>query len=188
MSFRGRKTLAGPPSAAYRGGFMRAATDPISELRRAIDRLPTTTREAMLEGIRSNPIIAGAYTDDKGGICPMLAAHRNGGRTTLLAFARSWDAFAGSPRVRRATERELRILEGQLQASLLKEAGWVDLRAAIQDHVALKAKHDAAVEAAAEPEIEARRLTPGRVRGMRPRRDRDARRALQRLEAELVKV
>ena len=165
---------------------MRAKADPISDLRRAIDRLPLSTREAMLEGIRSNPIVAGAYTDNEGGICPMLAAHRHGGRTTQLAFARSWDAFAGSKRVRRATQRELRVLEGQLQASLLSDAGWVDLGAAIADHEALKAKHRQAVEAATR-EIEARRLSAtSRVRNLRPRRD--ARRALKRLDLELQRV
>jgi hypothetical protein len=169
---------------------MRAQIDPITELRRAIDRLPTATREAMLEGIRENPIVAGAYTDDKGGICPMLAAHRHGGRTTQLAFARAWDRFANVSAVRHATQRELRILEGQLQASLLKDAGWVDLGAAIADHEALKASHEAAAEAAAAEaeEIEARRLTPGRVRNLRPRRDRDARRALKRFDKQLQRV
>lgn len=166
---------------------MRAKSDPISDLRRAIDRLPQATREAMLEGIRANPIVAGAYTDDRGGICPMLAAHRHGGRTTQLAFARSWDAFAGGGRrVRRASQRELRILEGQLQASLLKDAGWVDLRAAIADHEALKQRHVDAVTAAEEDAIRAARLTPGRVRNLRPRRD--ARRALKRLDRELQQV
>ncbi len=164
---------------------MPAKSDPISDLRRAIDRLPLSTREAMLEGIRSNPIVTGAYTDNNGGICPMLAAHRHGGRTTQLAFARSWDAFAGSKRVRRATQRELRVLEGQLQASLMKDAGWVDLGAAIADHQALKARHDHAVELATE-EIQASRLTPSRVRNLRPRRD--ARRALKRLDRELARV
>jgi hypothetical protein len=42
------------------------------------------------------------------------------------------------------------------------------------------------VEAAAEPEIEASRLTTGRVRNLRPRRD--ARRALKRLDRELTRV
>ena len=46
----------------------------------------------------------------------MLAAHRRGGRTDFLSFARSWDRFArargGS---RAATERELRILLTQLE-------------------------------------------------------------------------
>jgi len=164
---------------------MRNASDPTSDLRRAVDRLPAATREAMLAGIRSNDIIAGAYTDDDGGICPMLAAHRNGGRTTLLAFARAWDGFAGARRVRRATHRELRVLEGQLKASLLKEADWVDLGAAIADHETLKAAA-AFATADPEPEITARRLTPGRVRGLRPRRD--ARRALRRLDRELAVV
>ena len=147
--------------------------DAITDLRRAIDSLPVRTREAMLEGIRSNPIIVGAYTDDRGGICPMLAAHRHGGRTTLLAFARSWDGFARARGVRRATRRELAVLEAQLTASLL-EADDVDLRAAIADHQALKRRHAEAV-----PEITARRL--------RPRR-KDAERALARVEREIARL
>jgi hypothetical protein len=105
--------------------------DPISQLETAIECLPRTTREAMLEGIRTRPIIAGAYTDNRGGICPMLAAHRGGGRTSLLSFARSWDAFARTTRVRRATWRELRVLEDLLVASLERET---DLGAAIAAH------------------------------------------------------
>jgi hypothetical protein len=105
--------------------------DPISQLETAIECLPRTTREAMLEGIRTRPIIAGAYTDNRGGICPMLAAHRSGGRTSLLSFARSWDAFARAKRARRATRRELRVLEDLLVASLAAD---VDLGAAIAAH------------------------------------------------------
>jgi hypothetical protein len=105
--------------------------DPISQLETAIECLPRATREAMLEGIRTRPIIAGAYTDNHGGICPMLAAHRGGARVSLLSFARSWDAFAGAERVRRATRRELRVLEDLLVASLEHET---DLGAAIADH------------------------------------------------------
>jgi hypothetical protein len=105
--------------------------DPISQLETAIECLPRDTREAMLEGIRTRPIIAGAYTDNRGGICPMLAAHRGGGRTSLLSFARSWDAFARAKRVRRATRRELRVLEDLLVASLERET---DLGAAIAAH------------------------------------------------------
>ena len=105
--------------------------DPISQLETAIECLPRPTREAMLEGIRTRPIIAGAYTDNRGGICPMLAAHRSGGRTSLLSFARSWDAFARAKRVRRATRRELRVLEDLLVASLAAD---VDLGAAIAAH------------------------------------------------------
>src|SRR3954447_22886911 len=126
-----------------RGRPMRRGRDPITDLRRAIDALPVTTREAMLDGIRSSPIVVGAYTDGDGGICPMLAAHRHGGRTTLLAFARSWDSFAGSRRVRRATRRELSVLESHLTASLLA-AEDLDLAGAIADHQSLQRRRDAA--------------------------------------------
>ena len=50
----------------------------------------------MLRGIRSNRVIVGAYVDKRGGVCPMLAAHRNGGRTNFGTFARAWDAFTGA--------------------------------------------------------------------------------------------
>src|SRR5215213_6315397 len=109
----------------------RRRRDPISQLESAIACLPRATREAMLDGIRTRPIIAGAYTDNRGGICPMLAAHRGGARTSLLSFARSWDAFARAKRARRATRRELRVLEDLLVASLAAE---VDLGAAIAEH------------------------------------------------------
>ena len=156
--------------------------DPIVDLRRAIDALPVRTREAMLEGIRSNPIIVGAYTDNNGGICPMLAAHRNGGRVTHLPFARSWDRFAGASKTRRATRRELRILEAQLESSLLAEDD-VDLEAAITEHLALKQRP----AAEPEPQIQARRLRAGRIRDLRPSRV-DSERALVRFEHELAKL
>lgn len=161
------------------------AGDPITELRRAIDCLPVATREAMLEGIRSSRIVVGAYTDDRGGICPMLAAHRHGGRTTFLSFARAWDRFARARDVRHATRRELRVLEAHLTASLLAEQEPVDLKAAIVEHEALKRRR-----AEAAPEIVARRLAPaGRVRALRPRRDAAAaRRALERLQRELSRA
>jgi hypothetical protein len=110
----------------------------IEDLRLAIDCLPRSTRIAMLEGIRSNEIIVGAYSHG-GGICPMLAAHRAGGRTNLISFARAWDRFAygharrGKPRP--ATERELRVLATHLEASLLaEEVPDMALTAAISSH------------------------------------------------------
>src|SRR3954452_6594986 len=103
-----------PRSAAYG----RRVRDPITALESAIRSLPEPTRVAMLEGIRQHPIVCGAYTDGRGGICPMLAAHRHGGRVTLLAFARAWDAFTRTKRVRRATRREVQTLEHLLVASL----------------------------------------------------------------------
>ena len=96
----------------------------IEDLRQAIDCLPRRTKLAMLDGIAANEIIAGAYTT-RDGICPMLAAHRAGGRTSLISFAKAWDRFAfrdsRSRRARRATERELLILRAHLEASLLTE-------------------------------------------------------------------
>jgi hypothetical protein len=105
----------------------------IEDLRRAIDCLPVDTRMAMLAGVRSHDIIAGAYTDRSGGVCPMLAAHRCGGRTSLISFAHAWDRFTRTKRARRATERELRILTAHLEASLLAEHR-PDLERAIIEH------------------------------------------------------
>jgi hypothetical protein len=51
----------------------------IEDLRHAIDSLPRETRVAMLDGIRQSDIIVGA-DPDHGGICPMLASFRAGGR------------------------------------------------------------------------------------------------------------
>lgn len=105
----------------------------------------------MLDGIRSNEIIVGAYTD-RGGICPMLAAHRNGGRTSLISFARAWDRFAfrGSKvgLARRATERELLVLRTHLEASLLEEEMPAsELGAAIAEHRELLAQRAQSREA-----------------------------------------
>jgi hypothetical protein len=115
---------------------MGRAQSAIEDLRLAVDCLPLRTREAMLAGIRSNEIIVGAYADRAGGVCPMLAAHRAGGRTSFVSFARAWDGFAGARRARRATARELRVLETHLVASILAERG-DDLAGAIADHQTL---------------------------------------------------
>jgi hypothetical protein len=92
-------------------------------LRNAVYAMPTRTKQAMLRGIRSNRVIVGAYTDKRGGVCPMLAAHRNGGRTNFGTFARAWDAFTGAKqrKPRRASRREVRTLEGYLKMALLRE-------------------------------------------------------------------
>lgn len=156
--------------------------DAIAELRRAIDRLPTDTRRAMLDGVRANPIVVGAYTDSDGGICPMLAAHRHGGRHTHLPFARAWDHLAGARRTRLATRRELRILIGQLEASLVAAADAgpeTDLGAAIAEHRALAAQRSRPAREPRRPEAEIRaaRLKP-----------RDAEGALAAFERELARV
>jgi len=146
----------------------RRNSSPVERLRTAIDCMPVATREAMLAGLRANQrVIVGAYVDGSGGVCPMLAAHRAGARTDFLSFARSWDRFAravgGKPRV--ASERELRILVTQLEASL-QSASALELDVAIAEHRQLlarshrlRARREALPEAA-DPrgEIVARRV------------------------------
>jgi hypothetical protein len=136
----------------------------VERLRMAIDCLPVRTREAMLQGVRANErIIVGAYVDGDGGVCPMLAAHRNGGRTDLLSFAKSWDRFARAKGASRAaSEREVRILTAQLEDSLSSDAG-LELDVAIKEHRELLVKRRrrrARLTDQADPsgEITARRL------------------------------
>ena len=98
----------------------RTTRNACQRLHRAVDAMPRASREAMLRGIEDNTIIVGAYTDPRsGGICPMLAAHRNGGRTDLASFARSWDRYTDARRPRLATEREVRTLTSLLEQSLV---------------------------------------------------------------------
>jgi hypothetical protein len=96
----------------------------------------------MLAGIESNRIIVGAYVDRKGGVCPMLAAHRNGGRTDLASFARAWDRYTrANGKARPATERELRTLTVMLEASIAIDDGAADeLEEAAAEHRAAKTR------------------------------------------------
>ena len=117
---------------------MRRGERPAERLRRAVDCLPERTRRAMLDAVREERIVVGAYTHD-GGVCPMLAAHRRGGRTGLASFARAWDRYATATKPRPASERELRTLRSMLEASLAADAALAagpggELGAAIRDH------------------------------------------------------
>ncbi len=110
----------------------------IEGLRRAIDCMPRETRVAMLQGVEANDIIIGGYASQDG-VCPMLAAHRAGGRTCLISFANAWDRLAlpdaRERQARRASARELRILTTNLHASLLAdEAPATRFPAAIAEH------------------------------------------------------
>jgi hypothetical protein len=124
----------------------------------------------MLRGIRDNDIVVGAYTDPKsGGICPMLAAHRNGGRTNLASFARAWDRFTGARRPRLATDRELRALTSYLEHSLLRDEQGGDSLSAVAERIR--------TERAARPSD---RGGTARVRSRRPTGDRHRARELRR--------
>jgi hypothetical protein len=141
---------------------MRSPPQPIESLRTAIDLLPAQTRIAMLEGVRRNTIIVGAYTDRRGGVCPMLAAHRCGGRTDFLSFARSWDRFTRAKgRPRKASERELRVLTAHLEASLLSEDTMAgdsgEFAEVIRQHRELMARSGKDRAPLAEPERESER-------------------------------
>jgi hypothetical protein len=104
-------------------------------LRATVEALPRRTKLAMLRGIDGNEIIVGAYTDrSSGGICPMLAAHRNGGRTDLASFARAWDRYTDAKRPRLATRRELRTLRSFLELGLLPgDSGGNSLTGIVED-------------------------------------------------------
>src|SRR4051794_41448254 len=94
-SFQCGTAVARPHRRAYCSEPMPRSA--LEDLRLAIDCLPRRTRVAMLEGISNNEIIVGAYTDRLGGVCPMLAAHRCGGRAELHSFPQ---ARGRLPRVR----------------------------------------------------------------------------------------
>jgi hypothetical protein len=154
---------------------MRKRRDRAQRLRTAVELLPEHTRRAMIRGIDANEIIVGAYTDRDGGVCPMLAAHRNGGRTSFASFALAWDHFTGAKRriSRRATKREVAVLRSYLEMSLLADETRGESVSGLADQIRSErraaAERDAAAEPqplppsgdpAAAPEIRIRRLWP----------------------------
>jgi len=135
----------------WRMVYRKGHRQPADRLRRTVEALPRRTREAMLRGIQSNRIIAGAYADSRtGGVCPMLAAHRNGGRTDVASFARSWDFFTGARKARRATRREVAALRSYLELSLIADGDeYLPARESISDAAARIRNERAAQRAAA---------------------------------------
>jgi hypothetical protein len=136
----------------------RRSRDPARRLRIAVDRLPQDTKQAMLRGIDANRIIVGAYVDPRsGGVCPMLAAHRNGGRTSVSSFARAWDEYTQARRPRRATRREVRTLRSLLEATLhldpsIEHASIAELAAQIRAERAQRAGCAPSAEDLAPPD------------------------------------
>ena len=130
---------------------MKRRRNQAQRLRTAVEVLPRHTREAMLRGIDSNQIIVGAYTDRDGGVCPMLAAHRNGGRTNFASFARAWDDFTHAKRPRRASRREIHALRSYIEMSLLADDMPGDSLVAIADGIRSERRAAAEHAAASEP-------------------------------------
>jgi len=92
----------------------------LADLRQSIDTLPERTRAAMLSGLGTNTVITGAFTDGSG-VCPMLAAHREGVRTRCMGFPEAWDRFTGVHGrgiCRPATQYEVLHLRMQIEESL----------------------------------------------------------------------
>jgi hypothetical protein len=101
----------------------------------AVYKLPAPTRAAMLAAARNDVLIAGGYTNRRGDVCPMLAAHRRGARTDVGLFPRAWDQFTKAKRPRPATERELEIHCAVLEESLSHSSpGDADATPAPQPH------------------------------------------------------
>jgi hypothetical protein len=98
---------------------MRRGRNAAARLRAAVDMLPIETKQAMRAALDTETIVTGAYTHE-GGVCPMLGAHRRGGRTDRESFAKCWDRYTGAGKGRRATEREIRTLRCMLEASLVE--------------------------------------------------------------------
>jgi len=107
----------------------------------------------MLSGVRANSIIVGAYSSRDGGICPMLAAHRSGGRTSFEGFAKAWDRYTGAKGGGRpATEREINALVAMLEASIADSPGCdTDLGTAIAEHRQLTGSRPAPAAAPPAP-------------------------------------
>jgi hypothetical protein len=95
--------------------------------------LPLDVRQAVLDGIKNQRIIAGAHADGSGGVCPMVAADvsdslfswRNVSAASVHVAqeaARAWDRYAdASGSSRSATKRQLIALTAMLEASILEE-------------------------------------------------------------------
>jgi hypothetical protein len=147
-----------------------------AELRRSIDVLPERTRKAMLVGLGNNTVITGAFAASKDGACPMMAAHREGGRTSCCTFPEAWDKFTGvygRHIIREATPYEVQILCEEIEDSLLPLPNV--LSDAIAEHqaivearrleaTAVEAETTAARERPVEPEAPA---APRRKRRLR---------------------
>ncbi len=124
-----------------------------AELRRSIDVLPERTRKAMLHGLANNTVITGAFAAAGQGACPMMVAHREGGRTSCCTFPEAWDKFTGvygRHIIREATEYEVQILCEEIEASLQPLPNV--LSDAIAEHQAIvEARRQEAEIAAAQP-------------------------------------
>jgi hypothetical protein len=141
-----------------------------AELRRSIDVLPERTRKAMLHGLGHNTVITGAFAASGQGACPMMVAHREGGRTSCCTFPEAWDKFTGvygRSIIREATPYEVQILCEEIEDSLQPVPNV--LSDAIAEHQAIvAARRQEAQISAQEPVVEHEEEAPAAA----PRRKR----------------
>jgi hypothetical protein len=139
---------------------VRTMRRPAQELRATIDRLPLEVREAVLEGIQGQRIIAGAHVDGAGGVCPMVAADVRWKRISKASVqkaqevARAWDRYAeASGSFHPATKRQLLALRSMLEASILEETAQneMPLSEVIAEHKLAKSRRASAPAPAAAP-------------------------------------
>ena len=142
-----------------------------AELRRSIDVLPERTRKAMLHGLGNNTVITGAFAASGQGACPMMVAHREGGRTSCCTFPEAWDKFTGvygRHIVREATPYEVQILCEEIEASLVPLPKVDPLADAIAEHQAMVAARLREPEVVAQPVVEQEQApAPRRKRRLR---------------------
>ena len=105
------------PSDRMRGAASLLHRKHIGALQRAVDRLPATSRRAMLQGLGEDTIIAGAYSIGSAR-CPGLSAYRRGAQTGYSEFATAWDRYVRGRGVRRARGDDVATLVAMLRASL----------------------------------------------------------------------
>ncbi len=122
---------------------MRNRRRPAQELRATIDGLPLEVRQAVLAGLNSRRIIAGAHADGAGGVCPMVAADvrwqcvDRDSVARAQEAARAWDRYTEATNAwHPATKRQLLALRAMLEASILEESAGtgMPLSAAIAEH------------------------------------------------------
>ncbi len=149
---------------------MRRIRRPAQELRATIDLLPLEVRRAVLEGVKSHRIIAGAHADGEGGVCPMVAAEvvwpRIGPANIERAqeAARAWDRYADATNGwHPATKRHLLALRSMLEASILADSAQTEmpLSAAIAEH---ERASELRSSADAQPTAHTERPTPHTAR------------------------
>jgi hypothetical protein len=119
----------------------------VRALQHAVERLPVSSRRAMLDGLGEGDIIAGAYSVGPAK-CPGFAAYRRGAHTGYSEFARAWDRYARGRGVRRARFDDVVTLVAMLRASLAAE-GDLDLDAGFPPDVDLEVEAPAEREPAA---------------------------------------